>query len=85
VIDHQNKEKSMSYALLDAVRVAKAANTSLSVLKATKETSEAHQRKLIMIERIAALASAAAESPNSNGVTLTSEEFWLISINWQDS
>ncbi|NHO32657.1 hypothetical protein [Acetobacter fallax] len=72
----------MSYALLDAARVAKAAKTSLDVLKSASESSEAHQRKMIMVERIAALASAAAESPSNDGVTLTSEEFWLISLNW---
>ncbi|GBQ25206.1 hypothetical protein AA0472_1680 [Acetobacter estunensis NRIC 0472] len=72
----------MSYALLDAARVAKAAKTSLDVLKAANETSEAHQRKTIMVERIAALAQAASESPKNDGVTLTSEEFWLISLNW---
>ncbi|MDG6094229.1 hypothetical protein LOC54_03720 [Acetobacter sp. AN02] len=74
----------MSYALLDAGRVARAARTSLNVLKAAGETSEAHQRKVIMVERIAALAEAAAESPQSGGITLTSEEFWLISLNWQE-
>ena len=72
----------MSYALLDAERVATAAKTSLGVLAATKETSEAHQRKVIMIERIEALARAAAESDAGKAVTLTSEEFWLISKNW---
>ncbi len=70
----------MSYALLDASRVAKAAEVSLGVLKTSDETTEAHQRKVIMIERIEALAKAAAES--KAGVTLTSEEFWLISRNW---
>lgn len=70
----------MSYALLDAARVAKAAGVSLGVLKQVDEASEAHVRKVIMIERIEALASAAADS--SQGVTLTSEEFWLISRNW---
>ena len=72
----------MSYALLDAGRVATAAKTSLGVLEAAKETSEAHQRKVIMIERIEALARAAAESDAGQAVTLTSEEFWLISKNW---
>lgn len=72
----------MSYALLDAARVAKAAKTSLSVLQASNESSEAHQRKIIMIERIEALARAAAESDAGKAVTLTSEEFWLISRNW---
>ncbi|GBQ95276.1 hypothetical protein AA23498_2264 [Acetobacter nitrogenifigens DSM 23921 = NBRC 105050] len=73
----------MSYALLDAVRVAKAAKVSLDVLKTSTEASEAHQRKIIMVERIAALASAAADSTAcGQGVTLTSEEFWLISLNW---
>ncbi|MBO1324879.1 hypothetical protein K2X14_06940 [Acetobacter sp. TBRC 12305] len=70
----------MSYALLDAARVAKAAGVSLSVLKTSGETSEAHVRKVVMIERIEALAKAAADS--TQGVTLTSEEFWLISRNW---
>ncbi|MFT9399595.1 hypothetical protein [Acetobacter sp.] len=72
----------MSYALLDADRVAKAAQTSLEVLKSVQETSEAHQRKVIMIERIEALARAAADSDAGKAVTLTSEEFWLISRNW---
>ncbi|BBC79910.1 hypothetical protein HK27_00885 [Acetobacter orientalis] len=72
----------MSYALLDAARVASAAKTSLGVLHAAQETSEAHQRKVIMIERIEALARAAAESDAGKAVTLTSEEFWLISKNW---
>ncbi|ATJ89570.1 hypothetical protein ACLEIY_13605 [Acetobacter tropicalis] len=72
----------MSYALLDAARVAKAAKTSLGVLQASNESSEAHQRKIIMIERIEALARAAAESDAGKAVTLTSEEFWLISRNW---
>ena len=37
-----------------------------------------------MIERIEALATAAAETTQPGGglVTLTSEEFWLISKNW---
>lgn len=70
----------MSYALLDAARVAKAAEVSLGVLKSVTEKSEAHTRKVIMIERIEALAKAASES--GQGVTLTSEEFWLISRNW---
>lgn len=50
------------------------------MLKSVTETSEAHTRKVIMIERIEALAKAASES--GQGVTLTSEEFWLISRNW---
>lgn len=70
----------MSYALLDAARVAKASGVSLGVLKTSAETSETHVRKVIMIERIEALASAAADS--GERVTLTSEEFWLISKNW---
>ena len=70
----------MSYALLDAARVAKASGVSLGVLKTSGETSETHVRKVIMIERIEALASAAAES--GERITLTSEEFWLISKNW---
>ncbi|GAN69616.1 hypothetical protein [Acetobacter orleanensis] len=72
----------MSYALLDAARVAKAAKTSLHTLNANPETTEAHQRKVIMIERIEALAAAAAESDAGKAITLTSEEFWLISRNW---
>jgi hypothetical protein len=73
----------MSYAALDAARISKAAQTSLGVLNSTAETSEAHARKIIMVERIAALAAAAAESPAGGKViTLTSEEFWLISQNW---
>ena len=39
----------MSYALLDAARVAKAAEVSLGVLNSVTETSEAHTRKVIMI------------------------------------
>ncbi|WP_367160447.1 hypothetical protein ABUE34_03070 [Kozakia baliensis] len=74
----------MSYAALDAVRVAKAAKSSLTALEQAKEKSETHQRKTIMVERIEALASAAAETTQPGGgvVTLTSEEFWLISRNW---
>lgn len=72
----------MSYALLDAARVAKAAKVSLDVLKTNPETTEAHQRKVIMIERIEALAAAAADSDAGKAVTLKSEEFWLISRNW---
>ncbi|MBS0960295.1 hypothetical protein [Acetobacter thailandicus] len=72
----------MSYALLDAARVARAAKTSLGVLQSVAEKTEAHQRKVIMIERIEALAQAAAESDAGKAVTLTSEEFWLISQNW---
>ncbi|AOX17454.1 hypothetical protein [Kozakia baliensis] len=74
----------MSYAALDAARVAKAAKSSLTALEQAKEKSETHQRKTIMVERIEALASAAAETTQPGGgvVTLTSEEFWLISRNW---
>ncbi|GBQ30308.1 hypothetical protein HLH34_14915 [Gluconacetobacter azotocaptans] len=73
----------MSYAALDAARVAKACKVALSVLEANPETSEAHVRKTLMVQRIAALAEAAAESPAGGGViTLTSEEFWLVSKNW---
>jgi len=73
----------MSYAALDAARISKAAQSALSVLNSAQETSEAHSRKVIMVERIGALAQAAAESPNGGSViTLTSEEFWLISKNW---
>ncbi len=42
----------MSYALLDAARVAKASGVSLGVLKTSAETSETHVRKVVMIERI---------------------------------
>ncbi|GBQ63779.1 hypothetical protein AA103196_0696 [Ameyamaea chiangmaiensis NBRC 103196] len=73
----------MSYAALDATRISKAAQNALSTLHAATETSEAHARKIIMVERIAALAKAASESPNGGSViTLTSEEFWLLSKNW---
>lgn len=74
----------MSYAALDAARVAKAAKSALTVLSQAKEQSETHSRKTIMVERIEALAQAAAETPLPGGglVTLTSEEFWLISKNW---
>ncbi|GBQ14259.1 hypothetical protein [Swaminathania salitolerans] len=74
----------MSYAALDAVRVAKASKSALAALGQVREESEAHIRKTLMIERIEALASAAAETslPGGGLVTLTSEEFWLISKNW---
>ncbi|ACI50927.1 conserved hypothetical protein [Gluconacetobacter diazotrophicus PA1 5] len=73
----------MSYAALDAARVARACKVALSVLEANPETSEAHMRKTLMVQRIAALSEAAAESPAGGGVvTLTSEEFWLVSKNW---
>lgn len=74
----------MSYAALDAARVAKAARDSLATLSGSKEQSEAHIRKTIMIERIEALATAASETtlPGGGVVTLTSEEFWLLSKNW---
>ncbi|GBQ91259.1 hypothetical protein AA13595_3076 [Gluconacetobacter johannae DSM 13595] len=73
----------MSYAALDAARVAKACKVALSVLEANPETSEAHVRKTLMVQRIAALAEAAAQSAAGGGViTLTSEEFWLVSKNW---
>ncbi|NVN12944.1 MULTISPECIES: hypothetical protein [Nguyenibacter] len=76
----------MSYAALDAARVARACKVALSVLEANPESSEAHVRKTLMIERMAALAAAAAESAEATGgggvVTLTSEEFWLVSKNW---
>ncbi|QDH17175.1 hypothetical protein [Swingsia samuiensis] len=72
----------MSYAAIDARRVAKAAKAALSMLETAHEQSEAHQRKTIMVERIEALAQAAADTKDSNLITLTSEEFWLISKNW---
>ncbi|MBA5727674.1 hypothetical protein [Bombella mellum] len=72
----------MSYAALDAGRVAKAAELALQTLAAEKETSDVHQRKTILIERIHALAKAAAETAGQGTVTLTSEEFWLISKSW---
>jgi len=72
----------MSYAAIDAARVATASESALQTLSTVKETSEAHQRKTIMIERIHALAKAAAETKDCNAITLTSEEFWLISKNW---
>lgn len=72
----------MSYAALDAGRVARAAELALQTLAAEKEASEVNQRKTIMIERLHALAKAAAETVGQGTVTLTSEEFWLISRNW---
>lgn len=74
----------MSYALLDATRVAKAAKMSLVALDQVDAPSEAHLRRKTLVERIQALAEAAActQGPNGNLVTLTSEEFWLISQNW---
>ncbi|WP_336946830.1 hypothetical protein ABHV46_12275 [Asaia sp. BMEF1] len=74
----------MSYAALDAARVAKAAKSALVALGQVKEQSETHVRKTVMVERIEALAAAAAETslPGGGLVTLTSEEFWLISKNW---
>lgn len=71
----------MSYAALDAGRVAKAAEQALQTLKA-EEPSEVTQRKTLLIERIHALAKAAAETGHQGTITLTSEEFWLISKNW---
>lgn len=72
----------MSYAAIDAGRVAKAARSALQTLSVEKDQSEAHQRKTLMIERIGALARAAAETSECGVITLTSEEFWLISKNW---
>lgn len=72
----------MSYAAIDATRVVKAAQSALKTLSQTQEQSEAHQRKTLMIERIAALALAASETEGSNAITVTSEEFWMISKNW---
>ncbi|WP_068170196.1 hypothetical protein [Neokomagataea thailandica] len=72
----------MSYAAIDAKRVVKAAQSALKTLSHAQEQSEAHQRKTLMIERIAALALAASETEGSNAITLTSEEFWMISKNW---
>ncbi|QDH13598.1 hypothetical protein E3E12_04640 [Formicincola oecophyllae] len=72
----------MAYASLNAERVAAAAKSALTTLAAhTGEKNETHQRKTIMIERIGALANAAAQSP-SKEITMTSEEFWLLSNNW---
>ncbi|MXV45283.1 hypothetical protein GS501_09590 [Saccharibacter sp. 17.LH.SD] len=72
----------MSYAAIDAGRVAKAAGAALKTLEMTPSDSEAHQRKTIMVERIRALALAAADTQGGGVITLTSEEFWLISNNW---
>lgn len=73
----------MSYAALDAARVARACKSALSVLEGSDETSEAHVRKTLMVQRIAALAEAASQSPAGGAViTLTSEEFWMVSKNW---
>lgn len=72
----------MSYASIDAKRVAKAAENSLKTLRMVTDESEAHQRKTAMIERIHALALASSETRESGVITLTSEEFWLISKNW---
>lgn len=74
----------MSYAALDAARVAKAAKAALAALGQVDEKTEAHARKTIMVERIHALAGAASDTtgPGGNLITLTSEEFWLLSHNW---
>ncbi|MBV1824384.1 hypothetical protein [Komagataeibacter oboediens] len=75
----------MSYAQLDATRITRACHTALQVLESVeeKDRNETYQRKTLMIQRIEALARAAAESKNGDQViTLTSEEFWLISQNW---
>lgn len=74
----------MSYAALDAKRVSQAAKSAMQALEQVQEKSEAHMRKTLMVERIQALAGAAAETtlPGGGLVTLTSEEFWLISRNW---
>ncbi|MDF7674097.1 hypothetical protein PT277_07275 [Acetobacteraceae bacterium ESL0709] len=72
----------MSYAALDAKRIEKAAKAALHTLESASETTEAHQRKVLMIERIHALAHAAAETEGQGVITLTSEEFWLLSKNW---
>lgn len=44
----------MSYALLDATRVAKAAKMSLVALGQVKEPSEAHLRRKTLVERVRA-------------------------------
>lgn len=75
----------MAYGLLDAARVAKAAELSLKTLHADANPSEAHQRKTLYVERIGALAKAAAETDKekgTGGITLTAEEFWMLSKNW---
>ncbi|QCE32439.1 hypothetical protein FAI41_01950 [Acetobacteraceae bacterium] len=75
----------MAYGLLDAARVAKAAELSLQTLNAEKDPTEAQQRKALYVERIGALAKAAAETDREKGigeVTLTAEEFWMLSKNW---
>ncbi|QHI94977.1 hypothetical protein GT348_00340 [Aristophania vespae] len=72
----------MSFAAIDASRVEKAAGASLQTLRSAPEPTEAYQRKVLMIERIEALARAAAETKGQGVITLTSEEFWLISRNW---
>lgn len=72
----------MSYAALDARRIEKAAKAALQTLKGASEATEAYQRKVLMIERIHALAHAAAETEGQGVITLTSEEFWLLSKNW---
>lgn len=74
----------MSNALLDATRVAKAAKMSLAALGQVKEPSEVQDRRKTLVERVCALAEAASctQGPNGNLITLTSEEFWLISENW---
>ena len=58
----------MSYAQLDAARITRACHTALQVLESVeeKDRNETYQRKTLMIQAI----------------TLTSEEFWLISQNW---
>lgn len=72
----------MSYAAIDAERVAKAAENSLKTLQMAPDDSEVYRRKTAMIERIQALAAAASETQGQGLITLTSEEFWLISKNW---
>lgn len=80
--DDYRGEKPVSYAALDAKRIEKAAESALHTLRGAPETTEAYQRKFLMIERIHALAHAAAETEGQGVITLTSEEFWLLSKNW---
>ncbi|QCE35206.1 hypothetical protein FAI40_07620 [Acetobacteraceae bacterium] len=75
----------MASGVLDAARVAKAAELTLAELRAIKEPTEAQQKKALYVERMAAIAKAAAETDKEKGVgsiSLVSEEFWWISKHW---
>ena len=73
----------MSYAALSATRIATACRRTLVGLRPDASSPEVYERKRVMIERLGALAAAAAESADGGQVTtLTSEEFSLISHEW---